>query len=150
MGCAHPSYGKGLSQAVFPTDNRIKIKERISACDGDQPQRRDPESPYSQRLTLSLPSPQLLSSGSSASSVSSLSGSDIVSVRAGETSMVGVEPLLTCSFLSLPCVCVGGHPKTAPRGPRCASSVSWQSETPSLGPGSSCAAHGTAVGDFLG
>lgn len=104
MGCAHPSYGKGLSQAVFPTDNRIKIKERISACDGDQPQRRDPESPYSQRLTLSLPSPQLLSSGSSASSVSSLSGSDIVSVRAGETSVVGVEPLLMCSFLSLPCV----------------------------------------------
>lgn len=58
-------------------DNRIKIKERVSACDGEQPQRRDPESPYSQRLALSLPSPQLLSSGSSASSVSSLSGSDI-------------------------------------------------------------------------
>nr|XP_021558192.1 non-canonical poly(A) RNA polymerase PAPD7 isoform X2 [Neomonachus schauinslandi] len=58
-------------------DNRIKIKERISSCEGDPPPRRDPESPYSQRLTLSLPSPQLLSSGSSASSVSSLSGSDI-------------------------------------------------------------------------
>ncbi|XP_053769769.1 terminal nucleotidyltransferase 4A isoform X1 [Desmodus rotundus] len=58
-------------------DNRIKIKERISPCDGEQPQCRDPEPPYSQRLTLSLPSPQLLSSGSSASSVSSLSGSDI-------------------------------------------------------------------------
>lgn len=40
---------------------------------------REPSSPYSQRLTLSLSSPQLLSSGSSASSVSSLSGSDIVS-----------------------------------------------------------------------
>ncbi|KAG8512359.1 Terminal nucleotidyltransferase 4A [Galemys pyrenaicus] len=58
-------------------DNRIKTKERISPCEGDQTQRRDPDSPYNQRLTLSLPSPQLLSSGSSASSVSSLSGSDI-------------------------------------------------------------------------
>ncbi|XP_015418609.1 PREDICTED: non-canonical poly(A) RNA polymerase PAPD7 [Myotis davidii] len=58
-------------------DNRIKIKERINACDGEQPQRRDPEPPYTQHLTLSLPCPQLLSSGSSASSVSSLSGSDI-------------------------------------------------------------------------
>ncbi|XP_036164312.1 terminal nucleotidyltransferase 4A isoform X3 [Myotis myotis] len=58
-------------------DNRIKIKERINTCDGEQPQRRDPEPPYTQHLTLSLPCPQLLSSGSSASSVSSLSGSDI-------------------------------------------------------------------------
>ncbi|KAK2489122.1 hypothetical protein MC885_013386 [Smutsia gigantea] len=51
--------------------------ERISVCEGEQPPHADPGSPYSQRLTLSLPSPQLLSSGSSASSVSSLSGSDI-------------------------------------------------------------------------
>ncbi|XP_029796950.1 terminal nucleotidyltransferase 4A isoform X2 [Suricata suricatta] len=58
-------------------DNRIKVKERVGACDGDPPQRREPEPPCSQRLTLSLPSPQLLSSGSSTSSVSSLSGSDI-------------------------------------------------------------------------
>ncbi|XP_005407126.2 PREDICTED: non-canonical poly(A) RNA polymerase PAPD7 isoform X1 [Chinchilla lanigera] len=58
-------------------DNRIKIKERVSTCNGEQTQGREPESPYSQRLTLSLSSPQLLSSGSSASSVSSLSGSDI-------------------------------------------------------------------------
>ncbi|XP_059550659.1 terminal nucleotidyltransferase 4A isoform X2 [Myotis daubentonii] len=58
-------------------DNRIKIKERINTCDGEQPQRREPEPPYTQHLTLSLPCPQLLSSGSSASSVSSLSGSDI-------------------------------------------------------------------------
>ncbi|XP_076972937.1 terminal nucleotidyltransferase 4A isoform X2 [Tamandua tetradactyla] len=57
-------------------DTRIKIKERIAVCNGEQPQSRDAE-PYSQRLTLSLSSPQLLSSGSSASSVSSLSGSDI-------------------------------------------------------------------------
>ncbi|KAH0521520.1 Non-canonical poly(A) RNA polymerase PAPD7 [Microtus ochrogaster] len=58
-------------------DNRIKIKERINTCNGEQMQSREPGSPYSQRLTLSLSSPQLLSSGSSASSVSSLSGSDI-------------------------------------------------------------------------
>lgn len=64
----------------FPApDNRIKIKERINTCNGEQMQSREPGSPYSQRLTLSLSSPQLLSSGSSASSVSSLSGSDIVS-----------------------------------------------------------------------
>uniref|UniRef100_A0A8C0XT02 Terminal nucleotidyltransferase 4A n=1 Tax=Castor canadensis TaxID=51338 RepID=A0A8C0XT02_CASCN len=58
-------------------DNRIKIKERVTTCNGEQTQNREPGSPYSQRLTLSLSSPQLLSSGSSASSVSSLSGSDI-------------------------------------------------------------------------
>lgn len=58
-------------------DNRIKIKERITTCNGEQMQSREPSSPYTQRLTLSLSSPQLLSSGSSASSVSSLSGSDI-------------------------------------------------------------------------
>ncbi|KAF7467979.1 non-canonical poly(A) RNA polymerase PAPD7 [Marmota monax] len=58
-------------------DNRIKIKERVTTCNGEQTQSREPGSPYSQRLTLSLSSPQLLSSGSSASSVSSLSGSDI-------------------------------------------------------------------------
>ncbi|XP_054411370.1 terminal nucleotidyltransferase 4A isoform X2 [Pongo abelii] len=58
-------------------DNRIKIKERIATCNGEQTQNRESESPYGQRLTLSLSSPQLLSSGSSASSVSSLSGSDV-------------------------------------------------------------------------
>nr|XP_044994952.1 terminal nucleotidyltransferase 4A isoform X2 [Jaculus jaculus] len=58
-------------------DNRIKIMERVSTCNGEQTQNQEPGSPYSQRLTLSLSSPQLLSSGSSASSVSSLSGSDI-------------------------------------------------------------------------
>lgn len=68
------------SRRVLPSpdlDNRIKIKERIATCNGQQVQSREPSSPYSQRLTLSLSSPQLLSSGSSASSVSSLSGSDI-------------------------------------------------------------------------
>ncbi|KAB0349996.1 hypothetical protein FD754_014853, partial [Muntiacus muntjak] len=59
------------------SDNRIKIAERMGTCEGDQPPRRDPESPFGPRLTLSLPGPQLRSSGSSASSVSSLSGSDI-------------------------------------------------------------------------
>ncbi|XP_058162494.1 terminal nucleotidyltransferase 4A isoform X2 [Dasypus novemcinctus] len=58
-------------------DNRIKIKERIVACNGEQAPSREPEASFGQRLTLSLSSPQLLSSGSSASSVSSLSGSDI-------------------------------------------------------------------------
>ncbi|XP_028909821.1 terminal nucleotidyltransferase 4A isoform X2 [Ornithorhynchus anatinus] len=59
-------------------DNRIKMKEQITSCNGEQQQNRDDESPYSQRLTLSLTSSiQPLSSGSSASSVSSLSGSDI-------------------------------------------------------------------------
>ena len=88
-----------LGCVFLSTDNRIKIKERISPCDGEQPQCRDPEPPYSQRLTLSLPSPQLLSSGSSASSVSSLSGSDIVSVS------VFVENIHSGGFSSL-CVCV--------------------------------------------
>lgn len=95
---------------VVPTDNRIKIKERVSACDGDPPQRRDPESPFSQRLTLSLPSPQLLSSGSSASSVSSLSGSDIVSVPLGSVSR---------RVRNLPSGCVRAAPQTAPRAPLC-------------------------------
>ncbi|XP_015448920.1 non-canonical poly(A) RNA polymerase PAPD7 isoform X3 [Pteropus alecto] len=67
----------GKAHPAPDPDNRVKIKERVSTCDGEQPPRRDPEPPYSQRLPLSLPSPQLLSSGSSASSVSSLSGSDI-------------------------------------------------------------------------
>lgn len=88
---------------VLSTDNRVKIKERGSACDGEQPPCRDPEPPYSQRLPLSLPSPQLLSSGSSASSVSSLSGSDIVSMCAGrcvraQASGRGATP---CVFIPL-------------------------------------------------
>ncbi|OWK02220.1 PAPD7 [Cervus elaphus hippelaphus] len=67
----------GRVHAAPDPDNRIKIAERMGACEGDQPPRRDPESPFGPRLTLSLPGPQLRSSGSSASSVSSLSGSDI-------------------------------------------------------------------------
>ncbi|XP_062423970.1 terminal nucleotidyltransferase 4A isoform X2 [Rhea pennata] len=58
-------------------DNRLKIRDQISPCNGEQQQNRDSEPPYNQRLALSLASTQQLSSGSSASSVSSLSGSDI-------------------------------------------------------------------------
>ncbi|XP_029445870.1 terminal nucleotidyltransferase 4A isoform X2 [Rhinatrema bivittatum] len=69
----------GNTATVSPdlSDNRISIKELMSQCNGEQKQNRESESPYSQQLNLPLPSPQLLSSGSSASSVSSLSGSDI-------------------------------------------------------------------------
>ncbi|XP_006517250.1 terminal nucleotidyltransferase 4A isoform X1 [Mus musculus] len=73
-------------------DNRIKIKERITTCNGEQMQSREPSSPYTQRLTLSLSSPQLLSSGSSASSVSSLSGSDITRVTIPPPTL-GVAPV---------------------------------------------------------
>ncbi|XP_021242446.1 non-canonical poly(A) RNA polymerase PAPD7 isoform X8 [Numida meleagris] len=58
-------------------DNRLKIRDQIAPCNGEQNNNRDSESSYNQRLTLSLTSTQQLSSGSSASSVSSLSGSDI-------------------------------------------------------------------------
>nr|XP_013807997.1 PREDICTED: LOW QUALITY PROTEIN: non-canonical poly(A) RNA polymerase PAPD7 [Apteryx mantelli mantelli] len=58
-------------------DNRLKIRDQIALCNGEQQQNRDSEPPYNQHLTLSLASTQQLSSGSSASSVSSLSGSDI-------------------------------------------------------------------------
>ncbi|XP_031445054.1 terminal nucleotidyltransferase 4A isoform X2 [Phasianus colchicus] len=58
-------------------DNRLKIRDQIVPCNGEQNNNRDSESSYNQRLTLSLASTQQLSSGSSASSVSSLSGSDI-------------------------------------------------------------------------
>uniref|UniRef100_A0A8C8BB82 Terminal nucleotidyltransferase 4A n=1 Tax=Otus sunia TaxID=257818 RepID=A0A8C8BB82_9STRI len=58
-------------------DNRLKIRDQIAPCNGEQQQNRDSEPSYNQRLALSLASTQQLSSGSSASSVSSLSGSDI-------------------------------------------------------------------------
>ncbi|XP_030908711.2 terminal nucleotidyltransferase 4A isoform X3 [Melopsittacus undulatus] len=58
-------------------DNRLKIRDQIAPCNGEQQQNRDSEPSYNQRLALSLTSTQQLSSGSSASSVSSLSGSDI-------------------------------------------------------------------------
>ncbi|KAM4686190.1 terminal nucleotidyltransferase 4A isoform 3-T3 [Amazona ochrocephala] len=58
-------------------DNRLKIRDQIAPCSGEQQQNRDSEPSYNQRLALSLASTQQLSSGSSASSVSSLSGSDI-------------------------------------------------------------------------
>ncbi|KAM9637060.1 terminal nucleotidyltransferase 4A isoform 3-T3 [Morphnus guianensis] len=58
-------------------DNRLKMRDQIAPCNGEQQQNRDSEPSYNQRLALSLASTQQLSSGSSASSVSSLSGSDI-------------------------------------------------------------------------
>ncbi|XP_064362894.1 terminal nucleotidyltransferase 4A isoform X5 [Dromaius novaehollandiae] len=58
-------------------DNRLKIRDQIAPCSGEQQQNRDSQPPYNQHLALSLASTQQLSSGSSASSVSSLSGSDI-------------------------------------------------------------------------
>ncbi|KAM9227891.1 terminal nucleotidyltransferase 4A isoform 3-T3 [Leptosomus discolor] len=58
-------------------DNRLKIRDQVAPCNGEQQQNRDSEPSYNQRLALSLASTQQLSSGSSASSVSSLSGSDI-------------------------------------------------------------------------
>lgn len=58
-------------------DNRLKIRDQIAPCNGEQQQNRDCEPSYNQRLALSLANTQQLSSGSSASSVSSLSGSDI-------------------------------------------------------------------------
>ncbi|XP_069709564.1 terminal nucleotidyltransferase 4A isoform X4 [Phaenicophaeus curvirostris] len=58
-------------------DNRLKVRDQISPCNGEQQQNRDCETSYNQHLTLSLGNTQQLSSGSSASSVSSLSGSDI-------------------------------------------------------------------------
>ncbi|XP_053914150.1 terminal nucleotidyltransferase 4A isoform X5 [Cuculus canorus] len=58
-------------------DNRLKVRDQIAPCNGEQQQNRDCEPSYNQHLTLSLGSTQQLSSGSSASSVSSLSGSDI-------------------------------------------------------------------------
>lgn len=58
-------------------DNRLKIRDQIALCNGEQQQNRDSEPPYNQHLALSLASTQQLSSGSSASSVSSLSSSDI-------------------------------------------------------------------------
>ena len=70
---------RGVTAPPPPTDNRVKTAERTGACEGGQPPPRDPEPPLGPRLTLPLPGPQLRSSGSSASSVSSLSGSDIVS-----------------------------------------------------------------------
>ncbi|XP_067385685.1 terminal nucleotidyltransferase 4A isoform X3 [Emydura macquarii macquarii] len=66
----------GKSSLSSDMDNRMKVREQIMPCSAEQ-QNRDSESPLNQRLALSLTNTQHLSSGSSASSVSSLSGSDI-------------------------------------------------------------------------
>ncbi|XP_053875166.1 terminal nucleotidyltransferase 4A isoform X2 [Malaclemys terrapin pileata] len=66
----------GKSSLSPDIDNRMKVREHITPCSAEQ-QNRGSESPFNQHLALSLTSTQQLSSGSSASSVSSLSGSDI-------------------------------------------------------------------------
>nr|XP_006127359.1 non-canonical poly(A) RNA polymerase PAPD7 isoform X2 [Pelodiscus sinensis] len=66
----------GKSSLSPDIDSRTKVREHITPCSTEQ-QKRGSESPFKQHLTLSLTSTQHLSSGSSASSVSSLSGSDI-------------------------------------------------------------------------
>ncbi|XP_074801168.1 terminal nucleotidyltransferase 4A isoform X2 [Natator depressus] len=66
----------GKSSLSPDIDNRMKIREHIMPCSAEQ-QNRGSESPFNQHFALSLTSTQQLSSGSSASSVSSLSGSDI-------------------------------------------------------------------------
>ncbi|XP_048695494.1 terminal nucleotidyltransferase 4A isoform X5 [Caretta caretta] len=66
----------GKSSLSPDIDNRMKVREHITPCSAEQ-HNRGSESPFNQHLALSLTSTQQLSSGSSASSVSSLSGSDI-------------------------------------------------------------------------
>uniref|UniRef100_A0A8C0J813 Terminal nucleotidyltransferase 4A n=1 Tax=Chelonoidis abingdonii TaxID=106734 RepID=A0A8C0J813_CHEAB len=66
----------GKSSLSPDIDNRMKVREHITQCSAEQ-QNRGSESPFNQHLALSLTSTQQSSSGSSASSVSSLSGSDI-------------------------------------------------------------------------
>ncbi|TFJ97091.1 cyclin-dependent kinase-like 3 [Platysternon megacephalum] len=64
----------GKSSLSPDIDNRMNVREHITPCSAEQ-QNRGSESPFNQHLALT--STQQLSSGSSASSVSSLSGSDI-------------------------------------------------------------------------
>ncbi|ELW70170.1 DNA polymerase sigma [Tupaia chinensis] len=68
-GRAHPSPDLGEDAAATLALLLGASVQKCLVC--------EPQLPCSQRLMLSLPSAQLLSSGSSASSVSSLSGSDI-------------------------------------------------------------------------
>ncbi|XP_030301820.1 terminal nucleotidyltransferase 4A isoform X1 [Calypte anna] len=70
-------WGSKINLSPELDNNRLKIRDPIAPCNGEQQQNRDSEPPYNQRLALSLSSTQQLSSGSSASSVSSLSSSDI-------------------------------------------------------------------------
>ncbi|XP_032075376.1 terminal nucleotidyltransferase 4A isoform X1 [Thamnophis elegans] len=65
------------SKANFSSELDVQLKERESISSESATQNRDAELLYNQPLTLSFTDMQQLSSGSSASSVSSLSGSDV-------------------------------------------------------------------------
>ncbi|XP_074843978.1 terminal nucleotidyltransferase 4A isoform X5 [Carettochelys insculpta] len=65
----------GKSSPSPDIDSGVKVREHIAPCSAEQ--NSGSELPFNQHLALSLTSTQQLSSGSSASSVSSLSGSDI-------------------------------------------------------------------------
>ncbi|XP_070603126.1 terminal nucleotidyltransferase 4A isoform X2 [Erythrolamprus reginae] len=65
------------NKANFSPDLDVQLKARESISSESATQNRDAELLYSQPLTLSFTDMQQLSSGSSASSVSSLSGSDV-------------------------------------------------------------------------
>ncbi|XP_039379950.1 terminal nucleotidyltransferase 4A isoform X3 [Mauremys reevesii] len=83
----------GKSSLSPDIDNRMKVREHITPCSAEQ-QNRGSESPFNQHLALSLTSTQQLSSGSSASSVSSLSGSDITRFTVPPPTIAG--PPLPC------------------------------------------------------
>uniref|UniRef100_A0A8C7E3K0 Terminal nucleotidyltransferase 4A n=1 Tax=Naja naja TaxID=35670 RepID=A0A8C7E3K0_NAJNA len=65
------------NKANFSSDLDVQLKDRESISSESATQNRDAELLYNQPLTLSFTDMQQLSSGSSASSVSSLSGSDV-------------------------------------------------------------------------
>ncbi|XP_063154786.1 terminal nucleotidyltransferase 4A isoform X2 [Candoia aspera] len=65
------------NKANFSSDLDVQLKEREPISPESATQNRDAELLYNQPLTLSFTGMQQLSSGSSASSVSSLSGSDV-------------------------------------------------------------------------
>ncbi|XP_034267689.1 terminal nucleotidyltransferase 4A isoform X3 [Pantherophis guttatus] len=65
------------NKANFSSDLDVQLKEKESISSESATQNREAELLYNQPLTLSFTDMQQLSSGSSASSVSSLSGSDV-------------------------------------------------------------------------
>ncbi|KAM3839018.1 terminal nucleotidyltransferase 4A isoform 2-T2 [Vipera latastei] len=97
------------NKANFSADLDVQLKERESISSEIATQNRDAELLYNQPLTLSFTDMQQLSSGSSASSVSSLSGSDVdsdtppcttpniyhFSLQAPSPLTAGIHPALT-------------------------------------------------------
>ncbi|XP_039185195.1 terminal nucleotidyltransferase 4A isoform X1 [Crotalus tigris] len=97
------------NKANFSSDLDVQLKERESISSESATQNRDTELLYNQPLTLSFTDMQQLSSGSSASSVSSLSGSDVdsdtppcttpniyhFSLQAPSPLTAGIHPALT-------------------------------------------------------